>query len=168
LRGQGQLAAGDEIELARLAPEFQHHRAQRVAGERIGGGPQCSFGVGCAHAHQQARIETEFGKATHRQCARFTFGKILPHPEQRPPQGDAARNPRDEACRRRTLPPGLGKDLMHRATGKAALQHRIGLRMAERDASGLVRAVMAFDACDIPAQTRKRAQACAHHAPLLL
>ena len=169
LRRQGQLAAGDEIELARLAPEFQHHRAQRIAGERIGRGPQRGFGVGRAHRHQQARIETEFGKAAHRQRARFRFRKILTHPEQWPPRGDAAREPCDETSGRSTLPAGLGKHLMHRAACETALQHRIGLHMAERDASGLVRAVMGFDACDIAAQTRKRVQACAHHcaaAPL--
>ena len=46
LRGQSQLAAGDEIELARLAPDFQHHGAERIAGQRVGGGPQRGVGVG--------------------------------------------------------------------------------------------------------------------------
>jgi hypothetical protein len=114
------------------------------------------------HAHQQAWIETKFGKAAHRQRARFKFGKILTHPEQRPPRDDAACKACDEACRRRTLPAGLGKDLVHRAPGETALQRRIGLRMAERDVAGSQRPVMGFDACDIAAQTRKRAHACAH------
>src|SRR6185437_386338 len=35
LRGQGQLAARDKVELLGLPPDFQHHRAQRITGERI-------------------------------------------------------------------------------------------------------------------------------------
>ena len=57
LRGQRELAAGDEIELARLPPDFQHHGAERIAGQRVGGGPQRGVGVGRAHRHQQPRIE---------------------------------------------------------------------------------------------------------------
>ena len=58
---QSELAAGDEIELPRLPPDFQHDGAERIAGERIGGGPQCGVHIGRAHRHQQARIEAEFG-----------------------------------------------------------------------------------------------------------
>jgi hypothetical protein len=61
LRRQRQLAAGDEIELPRLPPDFQHDGAERIAGERIGGGPQRGVHIGRAHCHQQARIEAEFG-----------------------------------------------------------------------------------------------------------
>ena len=57
-RGQGEFAAGDEIELARLPPDFQHDGAERIAGQRVGGGPQRGVGVGGAHGHQQPRIET--------------------------------------------------------------------------------------------------------------
>jgi hypothetical protein len=56
-RGQCELAAGDEIELARLPPDFQHDGAERIAGQRVGGGPQRGVGVGRAHGHQQPRIE---------------------------------------------------------------------------------------------------------------
>jgi len=38
-RSQRELAAGDEIELARLPPDFQHDGAERIAGQRVGGGP---------------------------------------------------------------------------------------------------------------------------------
>jgi hypothetical protein len=162
LRRQCQLAARHEIELARLAPEFQHHRAHRVACERIGRGPHRGFRIACTHRHQQARIETEFGEPAHRQRAGFAFGKILPHPEQRPARGDTPGKASDEPRRRRALPAGLGKHLMHRAAREPALQRRIGLCMAERDTSGPVRAVMRFDARDIAAQTRKHVQACAH------
>jgi hypothetical protein len=167
LRGQRQLAAGDEIELARLAPDFQHDSAKCIAGERVGGGPQRGIDVGCAHRHHQARIETEFGQATHRQRARFNFGKILPHPHQRPP----CRRPPGEACdktrRRRTLPAGFRKHLMHRAQGKAALQRRVDLGMPERHPVRPVRLSGRLDALDAVAQTRKHVRAGAGHAPLL-
>jgi hypothetical protein len=83
LRRQCQLAAGDQIELARLPPDFQHHAIQRIAGQRIGGGPQRGIDIDSPHRHQQARIETEFDQSAHRQRARFNFGEILPHPHQR-------------------------------------------------------------------------------------
>ena len=51
LRGQRQFAAGDEIELARFAKNFQHHRSERIAGQRVGGGPQCRIDIGGAHGH---------------------------------------------------------------------------------------------------------------------
>jgi hypothetical protein len=55
---------------------------------------------------------------------------------------------------------------MHRAERKAALQRRIRSGMAERHP---VRrgGVVGFDALDAAAQGRKRARACAGHAPLL-
>jgi hypothetical protein len=86
LRRQCQLAAGDEIELARLAPDFQHHAVKRIAGQRVSGGPQRSVDIGGAHRHQQTRIEPEFGQSAHRQRAGFNLGEILPHPQQRPPR----------------------------------------------------------------------------------
>jgi hypothetical protein len=51
-RGQREFAAGDEIELARLPPDFQHDGAERIAGQRVGGGPQRGVGVRRAHGHQ--------------------------------------------------------------------------------------------------------------------
>lgn len=65
LRGQCQLAAGDEIELTRFAPDFQHHDTKRIAGQRVGGRPQRAIHVGGAHRHEQTRIETEFGQSAH-------------------------------------------------------------------------------------------------------
>ena len=159
LRGQRQLAAGDEIELARLAPDFQHDSTNRIAGERVGGGPQCGVDVGCAHRHHQARIETEFGEATHRQRARFNFGEILPHPHQRPPCRHPSGQPCDKARRRGTLPAGIGEHLMHRAQGKAALQRGVRLGMPERHPARHVRIAGRLDALDAVAQTRKRVRA---------
>ena len=52
LRGQRELAAGDEIELTRLPPDFQHDGAERIAGQRVGSGPQRGVGVGGAHGHE--------------------------------------------------------------------------------------------------------------------
>jgi hypothetical protein len=66
LRGQSQLAAGDKIELPRLAPDFQHNSADRIAGQRVGGGPQRGLDIGRAHAHHAARIEPELGPSAHR------------------------------------------------------------------------------------------------------
>jgi hypothetical protein len=48
LRRQRQLAAGDKIELSRFAPHFQNDDAQRIAGQRVGGGPQCGVHIGGA------------------------------------------------------------------------------------------------------------------------
>jgi hypothetical protein len=164
-RRQRQLAAGDEIELPRLAPDFQHHRTERIASQRIGRSPQRGLHVRRARRHQQARIETEFAKSAHRQRTGFNVRKILPHPQQRPPRADAPRQAGNEPRRRGTLP-SFGKHLMHRAERKAAPQRRIGLRMAKRRPVRRNR-VVSFDALDAAAQRRKRARACAGHAPLL-
>ena len=64
---QRQLAARDEIKLTRLSPNLQHHRADRIAAERIGGGPQRIVDADGAHGHQLPRIEAEFGEPAHRQ-----------------------------------------------------------------------------------------------------
>ena len=73
LCGQSELAAGDEIELTRLPPDFQHHGAERIAGQRVGGGPQRGVGVSGAHGHHETGIETQFAKPAHRQRAGFDF-----------------------------------------------------------------------------------------------
>jgi hypothetical protein len=164
-RRQGQLAAGDEIELPRLTPDFHHHGAERIAGQRIGRRPQRGLHVGRAHGYHEARIEAEFAPSAHRQRAGFDFRKILPHPQQRPPRADAPRKASDESRRRGALP-SFGEHLMYRAERKPALQRRIRPGMAERHP---VRrgGVVGFDALDAAAQRRKRAYACAGHAPLL-
>ena len=66
LRGQGQFAAGDEIELARLAKRLQHDGAQRIAGQRIRRGAQCGLDIGGAYGDDEARIEAKLGKAIRR------------------------------------------------------------------------------------------------------
>ena len=167
LRGQRQLAAGDEIELARLAPDLEHDDAQRIAGQRIGGGPQRGVHVGGAHGHEEARIETEFGQSAHRQRARFNFGEILPYPHQRPPCARPPRKACDKTRRRGALPAGIGEHLVHRPDSKAALQRRVRIGMPERHPARGVRIAMRLDALDAAAQGRKRAHACAGHAPLL-
>ena len=132
LRGQRQLAAGDEIELSRLAPDFQHHDAKRIAGQRVGGRPQRAVHVGRTHRHQEARIETEFGQSAHRQRARFNFGEILAHPNQRPPGCQPSRQARDKTRRHSALPAGFSEHLVHRAQSEAALQRRVRVGMPER------------------------------------
>ena len=168
LRGQGQLAACHQIEPPRVAPDFQHHGAQRIAGERVGRRPQRAVRILRAHRHQAARIEAEFGKAVHRQRACFAFAEILPHPHQRPSRHDPPGEPDHEPGRSRAVPACLGEHLMHRAPGQSALQRRIGLGMAERHPARRMRAAMGLEPFDTAAQRRKRGRACAGHAPLPL
>jgi len=133
LRGQRQLAAGDEIELTRLPPDFQHHGPQRIAGQRIGRDAQRALGIPGTHRDETARIEAEFGKPAHRQRTCFEIAKILPHPDQRPPRRDARRKGCDEAGRGRALS-ARRKHLVHGGERHPAMERRIGLGMAERDA----------------------------------
>jgi len=136
LRGQRQFAAGDEIELPRLAPDFEYDDANRIAGQRVGGRPQRIVHIGRAHGHEQARIETEFGQSAHRHRARFNLGEILPYPHHWPMWKFRCRHPAREPCdkagRRRTLPAGVRKHFVHRPQSEAALQRRVGVRMPER------------------------------------
>ena len=155
-RGQCEFAAGDEIELARLPPDFQHDGAERIAGQRVGGGPQRGVGVGRAHGHQQPRIEAQLAKPAHRQRAGFDFRKILPHPDQRPARRHPSREPRDEARGRRALM-ALGEHFMHRGDRKTAAQRRIRCRMAERDLVEVMRIAMRLDPLDA---SRANSQAC--------
>ena len=166
LRGQCQLAAGDEIELPRFAPDFQHHDADSIAGQRVGGGAQGAVHIGGAHGHQESWVETEFAQPAHRHRAGFNFREILPHPYQRPPCRHPSREPCDESRRRGTLPARFGEHLMHRGDRKTALKHRIRFRMAERDPPQRRGVGMRLDALDAAAQSRKRVRACAAHASL--
>ena len=156
LRGQCQLAAGDEIELPRLPPDFQHDTAERIAGQRVGGGPQRGVHIGGAHGHEQARIETEFGQSAHRHRAGFDFGEILPHPDQRPPCRRPSREACDKSRRRRTLP-SLGEHLMHRADRKPALHRRVSIGMTERHTASRHRPRHGFRCARC---CRARSQAC--------
>jgi hypothetical protein len=167
LGGQRQLATGDEIELPRRAPHFQHHDAHRIAGERIGRRPQRAIDIGGAHVHQPARIEPEFGQPAGRQRSRFNLGEILPDPDQRPAWRHPRRQSRDESGGRADVP-ALGKHFMHGSPGETALQRRIHARMAERHFVERESRLLRFEAFDAAAQSRKRAQACADHAPLPL
>jgi hypothetical protein len=150
-----------------LPPDFQHHGAQRIAGQRIGGGAQRGLHIGGAHRHKPTRIETEFGQTAHRQRARFNFGEILAHPYQRPQPGRPPRKARGKTRGRSTLPACFGKHLVHSAQGKAAQERRIGFPMAERHPARRIGIAWGFDALDVAAQGRKRARACADHALLL-
>ena len=89
MRGQCQLAAGDKVELSRLAPDLQHDGAHRIAGERVRGRSQGMVDVGGVNTDEKARIETKFGKPAHRNGARFNFREILPDPNHRTPRGHA-------------------------------------------------------------------------------
>ncbi len=159
LRGQRQLAAGDEIQLSRLAPDFQHHDAERIAGQRVGRRLQRGVDIRRAHRHQQARIEPEFGQPAHRQRTGFDFGKILPDPHQRPPCRGPSHQAHDKT-RRGGAVPSCGEHLVHRAQREAALQRRIRVGMAERHPVRPVRSAVRLDALDAAAQSRKRVRAC--------
>jgi hypothetical protein len=135
LRGQRQFAAGDEIELPRRAPDFQHDDANRIAGQRVGGCPQCVVHIGCAHGHETAWIETEFGQPVHRHRARFNLGEILPYPYQWPPACGAARKSGDKTGRRSALPAGVRKHFVHGSQSKPAAQRRVGIRVPKRHLS---------------------------------
>jgi hypothetical protein len=169
LRGQGQLAARDQIELLGLPPDFQHHRTQRIAGECVGRRAQRALDIDGAHRDETARVETELAQPMHRQAACFEIAKILPHPHQRPPCRDTAGKACDEAGRGRALT-SFRKHFVDGGHGKSAAQKRIRFRMAERDAvrrAGVMTSTFGrLDPLDPPSQSRKRAHACAHHAPL--
>ncbi len=163
LRGERQLAARHQIELLRLAPDFQHHGADRIAGKRVGRGAQGALDIARAHRHQMARIEAELDQSAHRQRARFALGKILPHPDQRPARRHAPGKTCDKSGGRGTLPAAFTQHLLHCADREPALQHGIGARMAERGALRHACAALCLDTFDAAAQTRKRAHACACH-----
>ena len=165
-RGQREFAAGDEIELAGLSPDFQHDGAERIAGQRVGSGPQRGVGVGRAHGHEQPWIEPQLAKPADRQRTRFNFRKILPHPDQRPARRHSSCKASDEARGRRALM-ALGEYFMHRRDRETAAQRRIRCRMAERDLVEIRRIAMRLEPFDASSQIRKRACACAAHAPLL-
>ena len=112
LRGQCQLAACDEIELVGVAPDLQHHGTDRITGERVSGGAQRVLDIRGAHRHQAARIKPEFGEPVHGQTPHLALGKILSHPDQRPPRRHTPRKPRDKTGRRRTLPAAFAKHFM--------------------------------------------------------
>jgi hypothetical protein len=150
--------------LPRLPPDFQHHGAERIAGQRIGGGAQRGVDIGGAHGHKPPRIEAEFGEPADRQRTGFNFGKILPYPHQRPACRDAPSEASDETGRRSTLPAGCSEHFMHRADSNAALQRRIRLGMPKRNTIGCTGITMRLDALDAAAQGRKRARTCGGHA----
>jgi hypothetical protein len=137
--------------MPRLAPDLQHHGAQRIAGQRIGRRPQRTFRIGCAHSHQTARIEAELGKPAHRQRTHLAPGKIRGDPQQRPPPQDPRGEPKHKSGRAGAVPASLREHLMHRAQGKPALQGLIGLGMAQRSAAGRGHAVMRLKTLDVPA-----------------
>jgi hypothetical protein len=155
LGGQCQLAAGNEVELLRLAPDFQHDDADGIAGQRVGGRAQCLIDIGGVDADQKARIEAEFGKSAHRDGPRFDPGKILTDPHQRPPYGHASCQSCDKAGRCRALSSRLRKHLMHGAQSEPALQAHIGLGVSKRHLAQTTRRTMRLDALDAVAQGRK-------------
>ena len=123
-RGQRQLAAGDEIELPRLAPDFQHDGAERIAGKRVGGGTQRGLAVG-ARARSRAGADRGRVRASRSSTARrirFPQNPAAPRPAAR--ARDPPRDASDKTGRRRALM-AFGKHFMHRGHREPAAQHRI-------------------------------------------
>ena len=148
---QRQLAAGDEVELLRLAPDLQHDSAHGITGQGVGSCPQCLINIGCADGDETARIEPKLRKPVHQDGAGFDFREILPDPYKRPPRGHAACKPRDKAGRRRALPSRFRKHLMQRAQSEPALQVCIGLDVPERHLAQATCRAMRLDALDVAA-----------------
>jgi hypothetical protein len=167
LRRERVFAAGDRIEGAHLAPQVEHHGAERIAGQCVGANAQRHLGIRCLNQHDAARIEAEFGNTRHCQHPRFAGDEILPDPEQRPAFAQPLRDAGDEARGRAGLPRLESEHLMQRAAHQPALQRRVGVGMSKRNARHVGGIHMRFDAFDAAAQARKRIHACALHAPLL-
>jgi hypothetical protein len=148
LCGQGQLAAGNQIELLRLTPDLQHDGADRIADQCVSGRPQRMIHVRGANGDQKPRIKTKLGKPAHRDGARFNLGEILTDPHHGPPHGYAADKPRDKAGRRGALPPGTRKHLVNGAQSEPALQVCVCLFMSERHLAQTMRRIMRLDAFD--------------------
>ena len=167
LRGQCEFAAGDKIERFRRPPEFDHHRAQRIAGQGIGGDTQSGLDISRAHGDDLPWIEAKLAPTVHRQHAGFHLGEILPHPQQRFPRNDPARQTRNETRCRRCVTAAFGEHLVQRTAQQPAAQRRIGFGMAERNAPSRIVYLRRVEMRDVPSQTRKHAFACAGLAPLL-
>jgi hypothetical protein len=151
LCGQCQLAACDEVDLLRFAPNLQHDGAHRIAGQRVGGRPQRLINVNGADGDEKTRIKTKLGKPVHRDGPCFDFREILPDPNHGSPRGHAPCEPRDKAGRCRALSSGFRKHLVHRAQSQAALQAGIGFRMSERHLARGISRIMRLDAFDAAA-----------------
>jgi len=69
LRSKGQFAARREVDLSRLAPDFQHDSANRIAGQRVGGRSQRTLHIGCVHGHEKPWIKAKLDQPVHRHRA---------------------------------------------------------------------------------------------------
>jgi len=159
LRRQRQLAAGNEVELLRLAPNLHHDDTHRIADKRVRSRPQRMVHVASAYSDEKAGIEAELDEPVHRHHARFNLGEILPYPYDGPPARQPAGKGGHKTGRRRALPPRLRKHFVHGAQSEPALQGRIGLRMAEhrlakRRGLAMDFEVLGFEAFNAAAQGR--------------
>jgi len=80
--GEHQPAARVKIEALRLAPGFDDHRAQPLAGESFRSCLQDCCGIGCFHEKQAGGIEAKGKQSGWRNFAGLNCGEILPHPKQ--------------------------------------------------------------------------------------
>jgi hypothetical protein len=131
LRRQRQLAAGHEVQLARLAPDLQDDNPQCIASQRVGRGSQCAVHIRCPYGHDKTRVETELGQSAHRHRARFNFGEILPHPHQRSSCGRPPGEPGDETRCGSALPAGFGEHLVDCTEREPSVQRCVCVGMPE-------------------------------------
>ncbi len=134
--------------MSRLAPDLQHDRAHRIAGERIRSRSQGMVHVSGVDADETTRIETKFGKPAHRDGTRFNFREILPDPNHWTPRGHAACDPGDKSGRHSALPSSIRKHFVQGAQSEPALQARIRLRVSELHPARRVRLTAGLEALD--------------------
>jgi len=132
--GEGEPAAGHEIEDFRLGRNLGDDRAKRGTGEPIGGGAQDLAGIRRAHQDHRIRVESQLDQPGGMKLAEFERGEILPDPEQRlsfaEPQAKACGKPR-----RRPAMAGIPREhFVQRALGEPAAEGLIGAPVAERHA----------------------------------
>lgn len=128
--GKRQPAALREIEELRIGRQFEDHRAQARAGERIGRGAQRILRIGCAHQEQFFRIEAELENPASGNLAMLGLRKILADPEKR----FLLRHARREKCGKADRGGGVSRrseDFMLRAAQQPAAKARVGAGMAE-------------------------------------
>ena len=166
LRGQRQLAAGDEIELPRLAPDLQHDGAERIAGERIGGGRATRSRRRRAHA---SPADADRGRARQARSSTARRIRVRKNPAA-PTPAAAARVTRPASPAMKPVAAALCRPSANTSCiapiASPPCSIASALAMAERDPVERMRIAMRLEALDAAAQRRKRACACAAHAPL--
>lgn len=131
---QRKAAAGGQVELARLAPGLDQHRAERRAARRFRSCPEHALAITRPHQQHLRRIEPELGEARRMQGAGLGIEEVLPGPEQRAPAGGLQRQGRGEAGGGGEIGRGGRVDLMQGGAGEAAAERLVERGSPEGDA----------------------------------